>query len=123
MSGGLGDIDVYLIGEGTHRRLYDVLGAHFVERDGTRGVRFAVWAPNARRVSVVGDFNHWDARAIRCASALRRACGRRSSRALGPERSTSSRSSGRMGTAFRSRPIRWRVSSEMRPATASIVLP
>ncbi len=58
---GLGEIDLYLIGEGTHRRLYDVLGAHLVERDGTRGVRFAVWAPNARRVSVVGDFNHWDA--------------------------------------------------------------
>jgi 1,4-alpha-glucan branching enzyme len=61
VSGGLGEIDLYLIGEGTHRRLYDVLGAHLVERDGTRGVRFAVWAPNARRVSVVGDFNHWDA--------------------------------------------------------------
>ncbi len=59
--GGLGEIDLYLIGEGTHRRLYDVLGAHLVDRDGVRGVRFAVWAPNARRVSVVGDFNHWDA--------------------------------------------------------------
>jgi 1,4-alpha-glucan branching enzyme len=52
-----GELDLHLIGEGTHRRLWEVLGAH-VEPDG--GVRFAVWAPSARRVSVVGDWNGWD---------------------------------------------------------------
>ncbi|HEX2188642.1 MAG TPA: 1,4-alpha-glucan branching protein GlgB [Longimicrobiaceae bacterium] len=56
------DFDLYLLGEGTHYRLYSVLGAHPCEMDGVRGTRFAVWAPNARRVSVVGDFNAWDGR-------------------------------------------------------------
>ena len=48
--------------EGTHARLFDRLGAHAIEHEGTAGVHFAVWAPNARRVSVVGDFNAWDGR-------------------------------------------------------------
>jgi 1,4-alpha-glucan branching enzyme len=50
------------MGEGTHMRLYDKMGAHLIEHQGARGVHFAVWAPNARRVSVVGDFNEWDGR-------------------------------------------------------------
>ena len=54
--------DVYLFNEGTHFRLYNHLGARVVERDGTRGVVFAVWAPSAERVSVVGDFNGWQPR-------------------------------------------------------------
>jgi 1,4-alpha-glucan branching enzyme len=57
-----GELDLYLLAEGTHRRLWTVLGAHPEVRDGTSGVRFAVWAPNARRVSVVGDFCEWDGR-------------------------------------------------------------
>jgi 1,4-alpha-glucan branching enzyme len=57
----LGEVDLHLFGEGQHWRLWDKLGAHIVERDGQRGVRFAVWAPNAEGVSVVGDFNDWDA--------------------------------------------------------------
>ena len=48
------DFDLYLLGQGTHYRLYAVLGAHPCEMDGVPGTRFAVWAPNARRVSVVG---------------------------------------------------------------------
>ncbi|HEX8432049.1 MAG TPA: 1,4-alpha-glucan branching protein GlgB [Longimicrobium sp.] len=57
------ELDLHLIGEGTHHRLYDVLGAHPDVRDGgVAGVRFAVWAPGARRVSVVGDWNLWDGR-------------------------------------------------------------
>ena len=58
----LSDFDLYLLGEGTDQRLYDKLGAHPMTLDGIDGVAFVVFAPNARRVSVVGDFNLWDAR-------------------------------------------------------------
>jgi 1,4-alpha-glucan branching enzyme len=58
----LTDFDVHLLGEGRHFNAYDRLGAHLREVDGVSGVQFAVWAPNARRVSVVGNFNQWDAR-------------------------------------------------------------
>ncbi len=58
----LGEMDIYLLSEGRHRDFGRCLGAHRVEMEGVPGVRFAVWAPNARRVSVVGDFNHWDGR-------------------------------------------------------------
>ena len=58
----LTDYDLYLLGEGTHYRNYDKLGAHIKEIAGIRGVHFAVWAPNAERVSVTGDFNLWDGR-------------------------------------------------------------
>ncbi|PZR99285.1 MAG: 1,4-alpha-glucan branching enzyme [Candidatus Chloroheliales bacterium] len=59
----LSEFDLYLIGEGTHYQTYEKLGAHIVTVDGVEGVHFAVWAPNAARVSVAGDFNHWDGRA------------------------------------------------------------
>src|SRR5262249_46825556 len=58
----LSDLDLYLLAEGTHLKLYDKLGAHPRVHDGVAGVAFAVFAPNARRVSVVGDFNFWDGR-------------------------------------------------------------
>ncbi|MEZ2409288.1 1,4-alpha-glucan branching protein GlgB [Bosea sp. RCC_152_1] len=58
----LGDLDLHLISEGRHFELARVLGANLDERDGVPGVRFAVWAPNASRVSVVGNFNAWDGR-------------------------------------------------------------
>ena len=58
----LSDFDLYLLSEGNHLQLYDKLGAHPIEHDGVPGVAFAVLAPNARRVSVVGDFNAWDGR-------------------------------------------------------------
>ncbi|MGF1610876.1 MAG: 1,4-alpha-glucan branching protein GlgB [Kiloniellales bacterium] len=58
----LGELDLHLMGEGTHRRLYTRLGAHPTTLDGVAGVSFVVWAPNAARVSVVGDFNDWDGR-------------------------------------------------------------
>lgn len=64
----LGETDLYLIGEGSHRRLGECLGAQIMTIDGVEGVRFAVWAPNAQRVAVVGDFNGWDTRrhGMRC---------------------------------------------------------
>jgi 1,4-alpha-glucan branching enzyme len=58
----LGPVDDYLFAEGSHLRLFDRLGAHPIKHEGAQGVHFAVWAPNARRVSVVGDFNAWDGR-------------------------------------------------------------
>ena len=58
----LGEMDEYLLGEGTHKRLWQVLGAHVITHEGVAGTHFAVWAPNAERVSVVGDFNMWDGR-------------------------------------------------------------
>jgi 1,4-alpha-glucan branching enzyme len=58
----LSDYDLYLFGEGTHYLNYEKLGAHVREVAGIRGVHFGVWAPNAKRVSVVGDFNSWDGR-------------------------------------------------------------
>ncbi len=58
----LGELDIHLLAEGTHRELGRCLGANPMQVDGVAGTRFVVWAPNARRVSVVGDFNHWDGR-------------------------------------------------------------
>jgi 1,4-alpha-glucan branching enzyme len=58
----LGDFDIHLLAEGTHHESYAVLGSHWREHDGVLGVSFAVWAPNAQRVSLVGDFNDWDGR-------------------------------------------------------------
>ncbi|MBN3467526.1 1,4-alpha-glucan branching protein GlgB [Pseudomonas savastanoi pv. phaseolicola] len=58
----LGEMDLYLFAEGNHRDLSSCLGAQVTKVDGVDGVRFAVWAPNARRVSVVGSFNSWDGR-------------------------------------------------------------
>jgi 1,4-alpha-glucan branching enzyme len=69
----LQEMDIWLLAEGTHRRPYECLGAHPGESLGVAGVKFAVWAPNARRVSVIGSFNNWDGR--RHPMRLRRECG------------------------------------------------
>ena len=59
----LGDIDLHLFGEGRHEEIYKKLGAHVTKVGRTKGVAFAVWAPHASAVSVVGDFNDWDGHA------------------------------------------------------------
>jgi 1,4-alpha-glucan branching enzyme len=69
----LGELDVYLLAEGRHRRIVERLGARPMTMSGVPGVGFAVWAPNAQRVSVVGDFNTWDGR--RHPMRLRQECG------------------------------------------------
>ena len=58
----LGALDLHLFSEGTHYRNFERFGAHLLTHEGVEGVHFSVWAPNARRVSVVGDFNGWDGR-------------------------------------------------------------
>jgi 1,4-alpha-glucan branching enzyme len=58
----LGELDRYLMGQGNHLDLYRKLGAHPCQKDGIEGTAFALWAPNARRVSIVGSFNNWDGR-------------------------------------------------------------
>lgn len=58
----LGEMDIYLYAEGRYRHSYEKFGAHIREVDGVKGVNFVLWAPNARRISVVGDFNNWDER-------------------------------------------------------------
>ena len=58
----LGELDLHLIGEGRHERLYELLGAHVRDHEGVTGTAFAVWAPSARAVGLVGDFNYWDGR-------------------------------------------------------------
>ena len=69
----LGEMDAWLLGEGSHLRPFEILGAQPRTHEGVDGCSFAVWAPNAARVSVVGDFNHWDGR--RHPMRLRRECG------------------------------------------------
>ena len=61
----LGDLDLYLLGEGSDKNIYSKLGSHPMTISGVRGTRFAVWAPNATRISVIGDFNDWDPAGIR----------------------------------------------------------
>ena len=58
----VGELDLHLVGEGRHEELWERLGAHVLELEGVRGTAFAVWAPSAKSVSVVGDFNYWDGR-------------------------------------------------------------
>jgi 1,4-alpha-glucan branching enzyme len=70
----LSDTDIWLLGEGTHLRPYEVMGAHEKTVDSVAGIQFSVWAPNASYVSVVGDFNFWDPR--RFPMRLRREYGR-----------------------------------------------
>ena len=116
----LGPMDDFLISEGTHLRLFDKLGAHLISHEGAEGVHFAVWAPNARFVSVVGDFNGWDHR--------RHLMRRRADIGvweifvpdIGVGHAYKFRIVGADGTALPLKADPYAVASELRPQTASI---
>ena len=71
----INDLEQWLLAEGSLLRPYEVLGAHFTECDSVPGVNFRVWAPNAKRVSLVGDFNYWEVVVIQCVSIRQVVCG------------------------------------------------
>ncbi len=117
----LGELDVWLLGEGTHLRPYEVLGAQPCTVLGIVGTRFAVWAPNASRVSVIGDFNHWDGR--RHPMRLRKECG--VWELFLPDVHSGAtykyEISDRNGVLLPARSDPYALQAELRPATASIV--
>ena len=116
----LGPQDDYLIAEGSHLRLFDKLGAHCIEHEGAPGVHFAVWAPNAAQVALVGDFNDWDHR--------RHTMRRRADVGIweifipdiGPHRTYKYRITAADGTVLPLKADPFALASELRPATASI---
>ena len=117
----LGELDVWLLGEGKHLRPYEVLGASVRTLQGAAGTAFAVWAPNASRVSVVGDFNQWDGR--RHPMRLRRECGVWEiflpDVAIGARYKYEIRSGDGRVLPLKADPYALR--AELRPATASVV--
>lgn len=119
----LGPMDDYYIREGSHLRLFDKMGAHPISHEGADGVHFAVWAPNARRVSVVGDFNAWDGR--RHVMRLRQDTGIWEIFVPGvtPGLSYKYEIIGPDGSRLPLKADPFARASELRPATASIVAP
>ena len=117
----LSDLDVWLLAEGTHLRPYEVLGALPMALDGVAGTRFAVWAPNASRASVVGDFNHWDGR--QHPMRLRIECGvwELFLPGVGEGALYKFELAARDGTLLPARADPYARQSELRPATASVV--
>ena len=117
----LGELDVWLLGEGSHLRPFEVLGAAQRAMLGVAGTSFAVWAPNASQVSVVGDFNHWDAR--RHAMRLRRECG--VWEIFVPGVGSGARYKYQLrdaqGSVLPQKADPYALQSELRPATASVV--
>ena len=119
----LGPMDDYYIREGSHLRLFDKMGAHPIHHEGADGVHFAVWAPNARRVSVIGDFNGWDGR--RHVMRLRRDTGIWEIFVpdVGPGAAYKYEIIGPDGNRVPLKADPFARASELRPATASIVAP
>jgi 1,4-alpha-glucan branching enzyme len=117
----LGPVDDFLIAQGAHFRLFDKLGAHLVTHEGAPGVHFAVWAPNARLVSLVGDFNDW--------SPSRHPMRRRDDIGvweiflpdIGPGRAYKYRIVGPDGEVLPLKADPFAFASELRPSTASII--
>ncbi len=119
----LGPMDDHYIAEGSHLRLFDKLGAHIIDHEGATGTHFAVWAPNARRVSVVGDFNRWDGR--RAAMRLRRDTGIWEIFLPGVAAGATYKYEivGADGVTLPLKADPFAFQSELRPATASVVAP
>ena len=118
----LGELDLHLIGEGRHERLWDVLGAHvrsYDTRTGGRGHSFAVWAPNAHGVRVTGDFDGWDGPRAPDALARSAGCGSCSCPGVGRAPATSSASSA--GRQWHEKADPMAFATEVPPATASVV--
>ena len=117
----LGPLDDFLIAQGTHYRLFDKLGAHCITHQGAQGVHFAVWAPNARQVSVVGDFNDWN--------GARHPMRNRSDIGvweiflpdIGPDRAYKYRITAADGTILPQKADPFAQATEVRPKTASII--
>jgi 1,4-alpha-glucan branching enzyme len=119
----LGPMDDYYIAEGSHVRLFDKMGAHVIEHEGASGTHFAVWAPNAKRVSVVGDFNRWDGR--RHVMRLRRDTGiwEMFVPEVGAGATYKYEIIGADGVTLPLKADPFAFRSELRPATASVVAP
>lgn len=117
----LGPVDDLLIAQGTHFRLFDKLGAHCIEHEGAQGVHFAVWAPNARQVSLVGDFNGWDHRRHPMRSRKDIGVWEVFIPDIGPGRAYKYRIVGPDGTVLPLKADPFAFASELRPKTASIV--
>ncbi|APW38238.1 1,4-alpha-glucan branching enzyme [Rhodoferax koreense] len=117
----LSDLDIWLLGEGSHLRPHEVLGASPRSIDGVAGTSFAVWAPNASRVSVIGDFNFWDGR--RHPMRLRRECGVWELFVPGVEAGAryKYRIHSREGDVLPDKADPYALQAELRPATASVV--
>ena len=119
----LGELDVWLLAEGSHLRPFERLGAHLREIYGVQGTAFAVWAPDAQRVSVVGDFNTWDGR--RNPMRLRRECGvwELFLPGVGPGACYKYEIRSQGGHILPQKADPYGFASEMRPATASVATP
>ncbi|WP_225008678.1 1,4-alpha-glucan branching protein GlgB [Novosphingobium percolationis] len=117
----LGPTDDFLIGEGTHFRLFDKMGAHPIEHEGAQGVHFAVWAPNASLVAVVGDFNDWDHRRHPMRKRADTGVWEIFLPDIGTGRAYKYRIVGPDGTVQPLKADPYAFAAELRPATASIV--
>ncbi|MEO7247446.1 MAG: 1,4-alpha-glucan branching protein GlgB [Novosphingobium sp.] len=118
----LGPIDDLLIAQGTHFRLFDKLGAHVMEHEGAQGVNFAVWAPNARQVSLLGDFNDWDRRRHPMRRRLDIGVWEMFIPDIGPGQAYKFCITGPDGAALPLKADPFAFGSELRPKTASLVV-
>jgi 1,4-alpha-glucan branching enzyme len=116
----LGPIDDLLISEGTHFRLFDKMGAHLIKHQHAQGVHFAVWAPNARAVSLVGDFNDWDGRRHPMRKRADIGVWEIFIPDIGAGRAYKYRITGLDGTVLPLKADPFAFAAELRPATASI---
>ena len=117
----LGPLDDFLINEGTHFRLFDKLGAHCITHEGAKGVHFAVWAPNARLVCLVGDFNDWDHRRHPMRRRMDIGVWEIFIPDIGAGRAYKYRITGADGAVLPLKADPFAFASELRPATASII--